>query len=282
MSEFLTLLRALARPSKRAKDLRRVLKSGGYLRARDFVELGLQFGVTEIEARYLDRYAIRVPLAGGAITEGVLEDRAFQSDLFSFFAAQVADRSLAFMNVGANVGTTVLNAHQNGFRKFLACEPVAANFRLLASNLAQIAADSALDLQQIALGDVAEMREIHLDPASTGRHSMVRDVGRGGEVVEVRRLDAIAPQVPGALWVDAEGFEAEIVAGGSEYLARWCRAMCIEVTPDLLGPEKLRVMDARLERIFGRCLTLEGGSVRRLSEVPAIQAGRQTDVILLP
>jgi FkbM family methyltransferase len=282
MNESLALLLAAVRPGRRAKYLRAALRNGGALGAVDFIALGFRFGVSTIECDYLDRYRIRIALAGRSITQGILETGAFQNDLFAFFARHVPDRSLRFVNVGANVGTTCLNAHHAGFRKFTAFEPVAANFALLQENLAQIAQDGAVEAFAFGLGERAEQREIFLDPASTGRHSMVRNVGRGAETVSVRRLDDVAPREPSVLWIDAEGFEAEILRGGEAFLAECCRGLCMEVTPELLGRAKLEYLEAATRRHFSRCLTQDGAVATRLGEIAEVAAGRQTDVIFLP
>ncbi len=282
MNESVALLMAALRPGRRAKYLRAALKGGGALGAADFMALGQRLGVSTIECAYLERYRIRIALAGRSITQAVLETGAFQNDLFSVFARHVPERSLRFVNVGANVGTTCLNAHQAGFRDIAAFEPVAANYALLCENLAQIRGDATIETFACGLGEQAEERAIFLDPASTGRHSMVRDVGRGAETVTVRRLDDAAARVPSVLWIDAEGFEAEILRGGEAFLAECCRGLCLEVTPALLGPDKLAYLDDVTSGTFTRCLTADGEVAPRLSGIAAVAAGRQTDVIFLP
>ena len=282
MSQGLDLLLAAIRPSKRPKYLARALRDGARVGAGAFVDLARSFGITTVEARYLDTYTVRLDLNGKSITEAALRHGHFQNDLFEAFAAHVADRALAFVNVGANVGTTCLNAHHAGFRDIVAFEPVAANFRLLTENLAQLAADSRIETHRLALGAETGERQIFLNPVSTGRHSLVRDFGHGAETVSVRTLDSAAPTRPAVLWIDAEGFEAEILRGAGRFLAEHCRALCIEVTPALLTPDDLGYIDAVGRRHFRRLVTEDGGEAASLRDLDSIRDGRQTDVIFLP
>jgi FkbM family methyltransferase len=281
IDQSMALLLAALRPAKREKYLVRAL-GGDQVSPRAFVAMARRFGVTSVEVPYLDTYRVRLDLGGRSITEEVLACGSFQSALLARFAAAVPDRAPAFINVGANIGTTCLNAHHAGFRDIVAFEPVAANFRLLRENLQQLDGSARLDLRQAAIGAAGGSREIFLNPASTGRHSLVRDFGGGSERVEVRRLDDVAPMRPGVLWIDAEGFEAEILRGGPEYLARHCRAMCLEVTPTLLGPADIDFLDALGQRHFPRVMSQEGAVHARLRDLEAIRNGQQTDVIFLP
>ena len=59
------------------------------------------------------------------------------------------------------------------------------------------------------------------------------------------------------LWIDVEGFEAEILRGAGSYPDRYCRAMCVEATPELLDREGLDCIDPVGSRHFGRVATLE-------------------------
>jgi FkbM family methyltransferase len=281
MSQGLALLMALLRPARRAKYLSRALQDGARIPPAAFIELARRFGIATVEARYLDAYDVRLDLNGRSITEAVLAGGAFQDDLFATFAGHLDDRSVAFVNVGANVGTTCLNAHHAGFRDIVAFEPVAANYRLLTENLARLPG-CRVETHRIALGPAAEERRIFINPASTGRHSLVRDFGHGAETVAVRPLDDVAPPRPAALWIDAEGFEAEILRGAERFLAERCRALCLEVTPALLRPGDLDYIDEVGRRHFRRVVGPEGEETASVLALDGIRQGRQTDVILLP
>jgi FkbM family methyltransferase len=218
---------------------------------------------------------------GRSIVNHTLHDGSFQFALFKVVAENYANRSALFINVGANIGTTCLNAHHFGFRRFIAFEPVASNFRLLTHNLAQIEADGEVRRHQQAAGSTAGRMPIHLNPNSTGRHSMVRDFAGGEEDVEIVRLDDVLPREPGFLWIDTEGFELEVVKGGRQFISQHAEGLCIEVTPEALGAGGVEELSDLLEPRFGRCLAADGTSVRRIKDIAALRQGRQADVICL-
>jgi FkbM family methyltransferase len=273
---------ALLRPAKRGKYLSRALGSGARIPPAAFIDLARRFGISTVGTRYLGAYEVRLDLNGRSITEAVLDHGTFQQDLFAAFASRLADRSLAFVNVGANVGTTCLNAHHAGFRDIVAFEPVEANYRLLTENLARLPGDCRVETHRIALGPASEERRIFINPVSTGRHSLVQDFGHGAETVAVRPLDAVAPRRPAALWIDAEGFEAEILRGAGGFLREHCRALCLEVTPSLLRPGDLDYIDAVGRRHFRRIVGPAGQEAASILALQGIREGKQTDVILLP
>jgi FkbM family methyltransferase len=275
----LALLMAAVRPARRRRYLGRALQTET-LAPSDFIRIAKSFGITSVEAAYLDRYRVRLDVNARSITEAVLATGSFQADLFEAFARNLPDRATAFVNVGANVGTTCLNAHHAGFRDILACEPVTANFALLQDNLRQLA-DTKLTLHPVALGAKAEARRIFLNPESTGRHSLVRDFGQGGQSVRVSTLDEIAPARPGVLWIDAEGYEAEILRGATGFLRDHCVAMCLEITPELLGDGDLEFIDRVGRAHFGRVLSLDGRTGSCVLDLDTLREGQQTDVIFL-
>lgn len=282
MNQSFALLMALLRPGRRQKYLGKAIRAGATLRPDAFIELARRLGVTSVDARYLDAYTVRLDLNGRSITESVLEKGDFQSDLFAAFAANAPDRSLAFVNVGANVGTTCLNAHHAGYRDIVAFEPVAANFALLSENVARLPADCRVEIHRMALGPEAGEGRIFINPGSTGRHSLVRDFGHGVETVPIRTLDAVAPRRPAVLWIDAEGFEAQILRGGEAFLAQHCRALCLEITPALLSAADLDLIDAVAKRHFRRILGPDGVAAKDLRSIRQIREGAQADVIFLP
>jgi hypothetical protein len=144
-----------------------------------FIAACKALNISSVEVAYLKRYLVSIDVNSRSIAHGTLRDGAFQLDLFQRVSAAYAERRTTFINVGANVGTTCLNAHHGGFRKFIAFEPVSNNFRLLTRNLAQIETDSTVSLRQQAVGATAGRTRINLNPQSTGRHSIVRSFEGG-------------------------------------------------------------------------------------------------------
>jgi FkbM family methyltransferase len=246
-----------------------------------FVAACKALGVESFEVPYLGRYHVSIDVNGRSIAHRTLRDGAFQLELFQRLNEVYRDRSSIFINVGANVGTTCINAHHFGFRRFIAFEPVSNNFRLLSRNLAQIEADSTVMLRKQAAGSTAGMTKINLNPQSTGRHSIVKSFEGGAEDIEVVRLDDVLPQERGFLWIDTEGYELEVVRGAMAYIGNQADGVCVEINGGNLGAEGLRELSELLAPVFKICLTPDGHAHTRIADIGALTAGQQVDVICL-
>jgi FkbM family methyltransferase len=246
-----------------------------------FIAACKALNISSVEVAYLGRYLVSIDVNSRSIAHGTLRDGAFQLELFQRVSAAFAERNTTFINVGANVGTTCLNAHHGGFRKFVAFEPVSNNFRLLTRNLAQIETDSTVTLRKQAVGSKAGRTAINLNPQSTGRHSIVRNFDGGSEEIEVVRLDDVLPRERGFLWIDTEGYELEVVRGAANYIATQADGLCVEINPESLGSAGLDELSSVLERSFKRCYTADGQTYARIKDVAALARGKQTDVICL-
>ncbi|MEI4471271.1 FkbM family methyltransferase [Frigidibacter sp. MR17.24] len=225
-------------------------------------------GITSLVCRYAQAYEIEIDTRAGHIAVAVLKTGAFQPEVMEVLAAALGDRRPLFVNVGANIGTTLLNAHRRGFARLVGIEPVARNFALLEGNMARNGIDARL--HRMALGRAAGTLEINLDPRNAGGHSFHALPGaQGTERVAVGRLDALDLAEPFVLWMDTEGFEAEVLAGaGPELLARHCAAICVELSPLHSGPgPALEVLDL-IAGLFPRLTDGAGAAV----DVPALRA----------
>lgn len=133
------------------------------------------------------------------------------------------------VDVGANYGELLLNGDYAGAR-VLAIEPNPAVAALLRRSLAHHPDRSAIDVHEVVAGAVdGGTATLRIDPAWSGSASVALDgVGRRGEaLVEVtvpaRSLDALTADLPGdrvLLKIDAEGWEAEVLAGAAGLLGR--------------------------------------------------------------
>ncbi|MDK1373342.1 MULTISPECIES: FkbM family methyltransferase [unclassified Sinorhizobium] len=188
-------------------------------------------GVTALRLDYLGKYPILLDVRGRSISEAVLEEGSFQFGLFEVLQRLYSRRDVCFVNVGANIGTSCLNAHACGFRDIIAFEPVKGNFDLLEKNLSGL----AIDLRKQAVGEVPGKATINLNLSSIGRHSFVKNFGDGVEEVDVVKLDDVLPQRPGFLWIDTEGFELSVLRGATDYLSNHAEGLCIEITPQIIG-----------------------------------------------
>jgi len=279
MRRQLNLLRAVFGERSRRRFLLRALN--GDRRAGDIlIGLARQLDVDELRTTYLSRYQLWLGTDAGSIATRVLADHAYQVDLLDRLSRMCPPNGQVFVNVGANIGTACLNAHALGFRRFLAIEPVAANLDKLRRNLDQLKADSLVEIAPLAAGRTAETRSIFLNQTSSGRHSFRRNFGDGSEEVKVERLDAILPAAAGVVYIDAEGSEAEIVLGAERYLAEYCEALCVELTPAELTPDELEILSHRLRDSFDHVECATGRSYGSVSEAVALSGRGQIDLLL--
>ncbi len=281
MTSVKRLLKAFLLPKRRARYIGKMMPEVVKQRPQDLLAGCRALGVTTIETTYLGTYPIALDTNGGAVARNVLHHGHNQYDLFRSSAADGLDRSHLFVNVGANIGTTCLNAVEAGFRDIVAFEPVARNFALLERNLASVASRADIALHHHAIGAVEGTATINIHRSSGGRHSFVRDHGHGTEDVLVRRLDDILPDRPGILWVDTEGFELDVLEGARDYLRKNASAICVEITPAALGENRLATLSNLLKEHFGRFVDKNGTSYDDPSIVPALREGRQTDILCL-
>lgn len=273
------LLKALIFPKKRDRYLTRVWKKRAAVDPGLVVVGCISAGIDTIGVKYLGKYPVLLDAYGQSIPESVLREGHFQFDLFETLADIYPRRDVRFINIGANVGTSCLNAYEAGFRDIVAFEPVARNFQLLKHNLQNIPAD----LRHQAIGDQNGRLKIHLNRGSSGMNSFMRDYGDGSEEVEIVRLDDAIEQVPSFLWIDTEGYEVHVLRGAERHLAESVQGLCVEVTPSMLKDEGLLALEQILKRHFTR-FYLTNGQVREL-DLKRLTAdgkrGKQIDLIAL-
>lgn len=113
-----------------------------------------------------------------------------------------------FLDVGANVGTTVVAALQAGFESVVACEPVARSARLLRATLALNDVEERVRVVQAAVAGRDGTASIETKQGSR----KARLVPGGGEQVRVASLDRLAadgvfdPAEIGFVLMDVEGY----------------------------------------------------------------------------
>ena len=201
-----------------------------------FIHLCRSMRIDRLGVRYLARYYITIDVEGGSISEEVLRSGSYQFSLMETIARLVPLDKLLFVNVGANIGTTCLNAHALGARKIVAVEPVARNFSLLETNLKNNGIVARL--HNCALGPEKSRASINLHPRSAGRHSL-KSTFKGGssEVIDIEPGDGLGVAEPFFLWIDTEGSEHEVLLGATAALRDHCIGVCIEITPQICGAD---------------------------------------------
>ncbi len=130
-------------------------------------------------------------------------------------------RTGVFLDTGANIGTQTLYALLSGeFTRAIAIEPVAKNLRLLRLNGWLNNLSDHIDIVPVAAGSEAAILPMLMDPRNSGGHSLKELDGVNKVLVTVRTIESIladlsvSPQSVGMWWIDVEGYEPEVVAGG--------------------------------------------------------------------
>lgn len=240
MSEWLNLIKAAVRPKRRNSYLARVYKD--YVERRPPVILRTcdAAGVKGLVVKYLGKYDVELDVMGGSITVSVLQHGHYQYDLMKTLAGLLPHNDLLFVNVGANVGTTCINAYDVGFRQFFAVEPVKQNFERLRMNCCRNNIDA--NLVKCAISDFIGAGIIHLHPSSSGQHSAkICHEPDLTERVDFSTLDYTLHKylpVKKFLWIDVEGSELDVLSGGLDTLEHQsCIGLCIEISPYISGAE---------------------------------------------
>jgi FkbM family methyltransferase len=278
----MNLLLGLLLPHKRDKYLRRASAGLAQRQPRALLEACKAAGVNSINVPYLDRFTIDLDPRGGSIAEDVLAKGSYQPATMRVLPDAVLAQDPLFVNVGANIGTTCLNAAHRGFRRIVAFEPTRKNCALLRRNLANNGI--AAEVHQLGLGSTPGKAVIHLHPTSTGRHSIKKDFQDAvPEEIEIRTLDSFGLQSPFVLWIDTEGYEREVLAGAGASLGAHCLAVCIEISPVISGAEDAIGAIDILRQHFGVFLS-DAGQPQDLQQLAArIRSGdlKQMDLVCL-
>jgi FkbM family methyltransferase len=285
------------RESRLFKMLRRALSGATGMRSKHGAGLALDIlaanGITEIAVPRPDGRLVHLSTRDKVIASSVLRTGSFgRANMAAFVAALGAHghapADLVFVNIGANIGTTCLNAFDAGFRRFVAVEPEPTNHALLTRNLTGLTG-AQVRLLASAAGDVEGTATLHLHPTNLGRHSLVgpKSKADGAHAVDVpvKRLDDIvAPGTPFALFVDVEGFEPQVLRGGARALRDDCVAIALEVTPSRYQPADSADLAARLAA-FAPEFTLLPEAIRHpVADLPGLIESRPSghfDVILV-
>jgi FkbM family methyltransferase len=170
---------------------------------------------------------------------GGWQRREIQQAAAILAAAGRLPQDAVFVDAGANIGTQTVYALRTGhFGRAIAFEPEPRNAQLLAMNVVANGLSDRAVVVGKALGEQAGTAVMHLHPRNKGAHAIgVAPSVDGLDSVEVPmvRLDValadagIRPEQIGLIWVDAEGYEPEIVRGLGHLLGRV--PLAIEFTP---------------------------------------------------
>ena len=141
----------------------------------------------------------------------------------------VDDSDGYFLDLGANIGTTgiyfVTKLAPN--LKLFAVEPDAENFKLLRVNLILNDLDTRATLVNCGLGDKFDELPIQRNLENPGGNGFIpSEYNTPGETIQIAPLDyllaesKIAPEEVKYIWIDTEGFEAQVLLGAKNLLAK--------------------------------------------------------------
>jgi FkbM family methyltransferase len=148
----------------------------------------------------------------------------------SLFKSAFADHGGTYLDIGANIGLTVIPVAQNSQVICHAFEPEPTNFRYLCENVAVNCRAGNVKLHNLAVHDqnVSLPFEIAVGHSGDHRISMTNAKGEQGEhnrqkiIVAAKRLDEVVTDLPEpiAVKIDVQGAEPFVLSGGRNTISR--------------------------------------------------------------
>ncbi|MBR4383032.1 MAG: FkbM family methyltransferase [Selenomonadaceae bacterium] len=146
-----------------------------------------------------------------------------------------------FLDLGANIGTTGIYFLKKlaPNLKLFAVEPDAENFKLLRVNLILNDLDSRATLINCGLGENFDTLTFYKDLNNPGANSIFLQFKHEvpTETIKIAPLDyllaesKIAPEEVKYIWIDTEGFEAQVLLGAKNLLAKSNAPVFMEFNP---------------------------------------------------
>lgn len=202
------------------------------------------------------------------------------------------------VDVGANVGTTVLPGLNLGFADAVAIEPGPETARLLRANCALNGRHDQVTVVEAAASD--EEGEAELDVSrSPGTYALAAGAAHATVRVAVVSIDGLVrrgtidPRRVSLFWIDAQGHERRVLEGASSLLAERPPLVLalrrrklerdeggLDRLLELLAPGYAKVVDLRAPNLLAPRWK---PATRAFADVPQIlETRRTTDVLFLP
>lgn len=210
-------------------------------------------------------------------------------------------RDAAFVDVGANIGTSVVPACLTfGARRAVAVEPSPHNYQLLKCNVLLNGLESKVACVQAAVTSKAGSVVLELSDANSGDNRVRVTAGLGRyreedrDVVtvpalrldDVIRREGLAPDQIGVVWVDTQGHEAavlesapDILRAGVPFVTEYWpygleRSLGLARFHELVGQNFASVIDVRAGTTY---------DPRKLDELADVYSETDyTDLVLVP
>ena len=158
------------------------------------------------------------------------EERRFADRTNKLIAQFFGDGGGSYIDIGANIGMTVIPIARNPLVQCLAFEPEPTNFANLVANISANCRYANVAAKQIALFSAARRLTFELAHENLGDHRVRLNTATGAlgehqrETIEVEAwpLDAAAVGLrpPLAIKIDTQGAEPYVFAGGGKVIAR--------------------------------------------------------------
>jgi FkbM family methyltransferase len=154
----------------------------------------------------------------------------------------VAPRRELLLDVGANIGTTAVDAVRRlGFRRAVALEPEPENHLLLRLNALLNGVDDRVEVHRVAVSDGEGVAQMDIGHTNSGAYTLVDTDAAARDTIAVPTvtLDGLAdrgafdPADVSLVWMDIEGFEAHALLGAGRLLERGI-PIVLELNPKLL------------------------------------------------
>ena len=274
------------------KTLRNILRNSKGKRSKHGAGLALDIleanGVHQISL--VDRFGndVHISTHDKVIASALIRSGQYSLENLTVFAKLAAEvgfefRKLLFVDVGANIGTSCLNAYEIGFRHFIAIEPDPQNFSLLEKNLSNLT-EGLIQTRQTAVGEMTGKMPLYKNPTNHGAHSLLRSDNTSIEIDVVRLDQLLEKDRKFILHVDVEGYEPQVIKGGEDLIHDQCQAIVMELSPGRYSEEGRKYLEAFLRDFSDRMFLVQEGAWTKCSELTEFfnrDTKRHFDAILL-
>lgn len=202
--------------------------------------------------------------------------------------AGALSRRRTVLEIGANIGTQTVYFLRSGvFTSIVSLEPDPRNLSILELNISINGLGDQVTVVAAAAGATAGLTTLVRDAGNSGGATL-RAANRPAVIeseiaVPVVRLDdlveggQLVPDEIGLIWMDAEGFEEEILSAATHLLAIRT-PLALEFTPAFYdegqGGRILRI----LFQAYGEVSVMEGDGFRPITETEALALRRRVDL----
>lgn len=164
------------------------------------------------------------------------------------------EKEWVLYDIGANIGSIGIPALKRGYvDRVVAFEPDPDNFRLLRVNAILNGVDNKMDCYQVGLGAENGRAQLTKCVTNYGDHRIKSTLDAAVEeeraqapetiTVEIRKLDDFLTESSDyILWMDVQGYEANVLTGGSKAI-KSARPIILEFVPkDLIESQTMNIL----------------------------------------